>query len=225
MEKHELPFEGKYSYEHAKSYYIKHQSARRHLTTWLEGLMIKRAARMAGNPKVILDLPCGFGRLWPAMIATGAMKISAADKSAGMLQVAKEMTPSNILSHVMCMLSTATEIELPDKSVDSVFCMRLLHHINDKNYRLAMYHSFQRVARDTVVVSLWSQNSMRYYSNTKHKIREGKNSDTAERKGDRHFFNVQEMEAEFIEGGFEIIGHIDMLPYISPWRAYVLKVK
>ena len=183
--------------------------------------MIKRAARMAGNPKVILDLPCGFGRLWPAMIATGATKIIAADKSAGMLQVAKEMTPPNILSHVTCMPSTATEIELADKSVDSVFCMRLLHHINDKNYRLAIYHSFQRVARDTVVISLWSQNSARYQRNK----REDKRADSGVRKGDRYFFDVQEMEAEFIEGGFEIIGHTDMLPYISPWRAYILRVK
>ncbi len=225
MEKHELPFEHKYSYEHSKNYYIKHQSARRYLTTWLEGLMIQRAARMAGKPKVILDLPCGFGRLWPAMIATGATNIIAADKSAGMLQVAKEMTPPNILSHVTCVPSTATEIELRDKSVDSVFCMRLLHHINDKNYRLAMYHSFQRVARDTVVISLWSQNSARYESNRKNKIREGKTLDAVTRRGDRYFFNIEEMEAEFIEGGFEIIGHTDMLPYLSPWRTYVLRVK
>lgn len=221
MEKHELPFESKYSYQHAKNYYVKHQSARRHLTTWLEGLMIKRAARMAGNPKVILDLPCGFGRLWPAMIATGATKIIAADKSAGMLQVAKEMTSPNILSHVTHMPSTVTEIELADKSIDSVFCMRLLHHINDKNYRLAIYHSFQRVARDTVVISLWNQNSAPYQRDQ----RKSKRADSAVHKGDRYFFNVQEMEAEFIEGGFEIIGHIDMLPYISPWRTYVLKVK
>lgn len=225
MEKHELPFEDKYSYENSKNYYIKHQSTKRHFTTWLEGLMIKRAARIAGNPKVILDLPCGFGRLWPAMIATGATKIIAADKSAGMLQVAKEMIPSNILSHVTCIPSTATEIELPDKSIDSIFCMRLLHHINDKNYRLAIYHAFQRVARDTVVISLWSHNSMRYQSNKKNKIREGKKPEELTRRGDRYFFNVQEMEAEFIEGGFEIIGHTDMLPYISPWRTYVLRVK
>lgn len=221
MEKHELPFENKYSYKHSKNYYIKHQSARRHLTTWFEGLMIKRAARIAGNPKVILDLPCGFGRLWPAMIATGATKIIAADKSTGMLQVAKEMAPANILSHVTCIPSTATEIELADKSVDSVFCMRLLHHINDKNYRLAIYHSFQRVARDTVVISLWNQNSARYQRNK----RKGKIANSGVHKGDRYFFNVQEMEAEFIEGGFEIIGHTDMLPYVSPWRTYVLRVK
>lgn len=224
MEKNQLSFEDKYSYEHSKGYYSKHQSFRKHLTTWFEGRMVKRASGIAGNPKVILDLPCGFGRLWPALIATGATKIIAADKSTGMLQVAKEMTPAEVLSRVTCIASTATEIELPDKSVDSIFCMRLLHHIHDKNYRLAIYHSFQRVARDTVVVSLWSQNSARYQRNKYKKSRDGKKPEEAVRKGDRYYFNIQEMEAEFIEGGFEIIGHTDMLPYISPWRTYVLKV-
>ncbi len=221
MGKHELPFESKYSYEHSKNYFIKHQSARRRLTTWLEGLMIKRAWHIAGKPKVILDLPCGFGRLWPALIATGATKIIAADKAEGMLQVAKEMTSADILSRVTCMPSTATEIELADKSVDSVFCMRLLHHIPDKNYRLAMYHSFARVARETVVISLWIQNCARYQFNRNA----AKRGDNGVRKGDRYFFNVQEIEAEFIEAGFEILGHVDMMPYISPWRTYVLKVK
>lgn len=218
MSEHELPFENKYTYEHSKKYYTKHQGFKRRLFTAIERMMAARALKIAGNPKIILDLPCGFGRFWPTLIASGATKIIATDKSVGMLQVAKEVNPAEVLSHVTCMPSTATEIDLPDKSVDSVFCMRLLHHISDKNYRLAIYHSFQRVARETVVVSLWSSLSVRYKT---AKVPD----DVDIREVNRHFFDIKEIEAEFIEAGFEIIGHTDMLPYVSPWRTYVLKVK
>ncbi len=218
MSKYELPFENKYNYAHAKKYYYKHQKLRKRLTTFIERQMAARALRMAGNPKVILDLPCGFGRFWPTLIASGATQIIAIDKSAGMLQVAQEVNLPSILSHITCMSSTATEIDLPDKSVDSVFCMRLLHHISDKNYRQEIYKSFQRVARETVVISLWSQKSARYH-------RESLPLDVDLRTVNRHFFEPHEIEAEFKENGFDIIGYTEAFPYISPWRTYVLKVK
>lgn len=219
MSDHELPFENKYTYQHCQRYYRKHQGFRRRLFTLVERWMASRALRIAGNPQTILDLPCGFGRFWPTLIASGAKKIIAADKSTNMLQVAKEVNPPSILSHITCMFSTATEIDLADKSVDSIFCMRLLHHISDKNYRLAIYHSFQRVARDTVIISFWSKHSARY-GRTKQLP-----PDVDLREVNRHFFDVKEIEAEFLEAGFEIVGHVDMFPYISPWRTYVLKVK
>lgn len=219
MTQYELPFENKYSYEHAKKYYRKHQGLRRRLATTIECRMATRALRLAGNPKVILDLPCGFGRFWATLIGSGAEQIIAADKSMGMLQVGKEVNAANILARVTFLPSTATEIDLADKSVDSVFCMRLLHHISDKDYRMAIYRSFQRVARDSIVISFWNKNSLRH-------SREHKPAAHVDiREVNRHFFNPGEIEAEFIAAGFEIAGYVDMLPYLSPWRTYVLKVR
>lgn len=217
MTEYELPFENKYTYEHAKKYYKKHQGLRNQLFTAIECIMVKRALRLAGWPKVILDLPCGFGRFWKELITSRAEQIIVADKSMGMLKVAKEVNSEHILARTTFLLSTAMEIGLPDKSVDAVFCMRLLHHISDKSYRMAIYHSFQRVARESVLISLWNENSFRHSTNKKptHKdIREV----------NRHFFNMNEIEAEFRAAGFKIIGYVDMLPYLSPWRTYVLKV-
>lgn len=217
MSKYELPFEGKYTYGHAKKYYRKHQGLRRYLFTLIERWMAARALRIAGRPKTILDLPCGFGRFWPTLIANGATQIIAADKSAGMLQTAQEVNPPEVLSKIQCMPSTATEIDLPDKSVDCIFCMRLLHHISDKNYRLAIYRSFQRVARETVVISLWSQKSARFQRTTLP-------PDVDLREVNRHFFDAEEIEAEFKEAGFQIKGYTEAVPYFSPWRTYVLGV-
>jgi ubiquinone/menaquinone biosynthesis C-methylase UbiE len=218
MSIYELPFENKYNYAHSKKYYDKHQRLRKRLSTLVERWMAARALRMAGNPKTILDLPCGFGRFWPTLIASGATQIIAADKSAEMLQVAQEVNSSSILSHITCMSSTATEINLSDKSVDTILCMRLLHHISDKNYRQEIYNSFRRVARDTVVISLWSKKSIRYHKTSLP-------SDVDLREVNRHFFDPQEIESEFKENGFDIIGYTEACPYLSPWRTYVLKIK
>ncbi len=220
MTSHELPFESKYTYEQAKSYYRKHQLQwRKRLATAIESMMARRALRIAGHPKTVLDLPCGFGRFWPTLIAAGTDKIIAADKSAGMLQVAQESNLPAVLTRVTCIPSTATEIDLPDKSVDSIFCMRLLHHISDKEYRFAIYRAFQRVAKDTVVASFWMKNSLR------HKRRGTLDPTVDLRQVNRHFFSHEELQAEFIAAGFDILGHTDMLPYFSPWRTYVLKIK
>ena len=45
------------------------------------------------------------------------------------------------------------------------------------------------------------------------------------RKINSHFIDHETLMSEFAEAGFEVIGHTDMFPYISPWRTYVLKIK
>ena len=58
----ELQFSRKYDQKHAKDYYFKHQRGlRRRLTNRREQAMARKALVLAGNPRVILDLPCGAG--------------------------------------------------------------------------------------------------------------------------------------------------------------------
>jgi ubiquinone/menaquinone biosynthesis C-methylase UbiE len=211
---HKLAFEDRYSYDYAKHYYHRHK--RGGLTGFsnkLEQRMAAKALSMADNPNIVMDLPCGAGRFWGTLLNNGVQKIIAVDQSEGMIRVCQEMTPVNHLKKIELLQGDAKKIPMPDKSVDTLFCMRLLHHIDVKSYRLEIYKEFQRVARKNVCISYWVDGNLKSAINLR---RPHKN---------QNYMNQATLEAEFIEAGFEIIGHVDMLPLYSPWRTYVLQIK
>lgn len=219
--KHALPFEEKYSYQRALHYYHRHQAKPyRRLATWLERRMLAKALELAGSPKVVLDLPCGAGRFLSTILAAGAHHILAADLSEGMLQVAKEKSSPKVLAHTDFLKSNAGAIDLPDKSVDSICCMRLLHHIGIADYRATIYKELARVARETVCVSTWVNGNYRNYRSSK----KTKHITQHATQINRHCFDAELQEQEFINAGFKMIGYVDMLKYYMPWRTYVLAV-
>ena len=81
--------------------------------------------------------------------------IFAADNSADMLAIAEAAQPLEVVKRVETFQTSAFAIDMGDNAVDSIFCMRLLHHIADPAHRLAMLREFHRVTRDTLIVSLW----------------------------------------------------------------------
>ena len=54
-------------------------------------------------------------------------------------------------------------IDLPDKTVDNTVCIRLMHHIYDKEFRLAIYKELQRVSNKTVCISYWVEGNYKSY--------------------------------------------------------------
>lgn len=210
---HKLAFEDRYSYEYSKHYYERHKrGGLKRISNNLEQRMASRALLLAGNPQTVLDLPCGAGRFWETLLKNGVKKIIGMDQSAGMIQVCQEMTPPEQLKHIELIEGDAKHIPLPDNAVETVFSMRLLHHIDVKSYRLELYKEFQRVAAKTVCISYWVDGNLKSAINLR---RSHKN---------QNYLNQALLEAEFKEAGFEIIGHVDLLPLYSPWRTYVLKV-
>ena len=73
------------------------------------------------------------------------------------------VTDKEIVSKITLLELNATHIDLPDDSVDSVLCMRLMHHIHDPQHRLIMYKEMQRVARHTVCISNWVDGNYKSY--------------------------------------------------------------
>src|SRR5690606_9377486 len=51
---------------------------------------------------------------------------------------------------------------LPDRSVDLVINMRLMHHLSTEALRLAMLSELARVTRDRAVVTFFSTHAWRY---------------------------------------------------------------
>ena len=209
---YDAAFDARYTYEYAMAYYLRHKKGFFHVVSnILEQRMARKALKMANFPSTIVDLPCGAGRFWNTLIQSGALSISGIDRSAGMLQVCKEMTDPKILQYVNLQEGDAANIPLKNKAVEALICMRLLHHINDRTVREQMYKEFQRVAKKYVLISFWVDGNLKSFRN---QGRPGKN----------RYMPVQELEAELKESGFKIVGKVDMLPGYLPWRLYVLSV-
>jgi ubiquinone/menaquinone biosynthesis C-methylase UbiE len=216
-----LAFSDKYDRAHSEHYFKKHQDGlSRRLSHWRDVELARKALRLAGDPLKVLDLPCGAGRFWPMLLENPERKVIGADNSADMVAVARAATPLALLQRIETLQTSAFAIDLLDQSVDSVFCMRLLHHIEQPEHRLAMLREFKRVTRDTVIVSLWVDGN---YKAWKRARLEHNRQDKG--PGNRFVIPAAKAEGEFREAGFRVLGHYDFLPRYAMWRVYVLQVK
>jgi ubiquinone/menaquinone biosynthesis C-methylase UbiE len=161
---------------------------------WRDEQVARKALVLAGQPGLVLDVPCGVGRFWPLLAEKDNRVIIAADSSLEQIQAACRLQPADVLKRVRPIVTSAFDIDLPDNAVDSIFCMRLMHLISDPVHRLELLREFQRVTRDTVVMSVWAD------SRSKAMI-----------------------EAEFAQSGLHIVHRIDTIPFYAMWRVYVLR--
>jgi len=219
MVKPELEFSAKYTLKHSRHYHEKHRrTIGRRLSNWREQQMAAQALSLAGNPAVILDLPCGTGRFWPLLASKTRHTILAADNSESMLAVAREVNPPELLARVKLFQSSAFDIQLDDNSVDQVFSMRLLHHITQPQDRLALLKEFHRVSRQTVAISLWVDGNYKALRRRKLEARR-----TYKTYQNRIVMGRRQIESEFAQAGFTIAGHCDFLKFYAMWRLYVLQ--
>ena len=214
-----LPFSVKYDAAHSQAYLEKHRTGIRRLTSnFLEQRMARKALRIAGNASSVLDLPCGTGRFWELLFSRGIIELLAADYSRDMLDVARRTRPSIQLAKTKLLQTSAFAIDLPDRSVDLVFCMRLMHHIGEAEDRRKILREFARVTRGYTLVSLWIDGN--YQASRRRRLERTRDRT---RFQNRYVTQPGQFEADAVSAGHEVIGHVDLLPGISMWRTYVLK--
>jgi ubiquinone/menaquinone biosynthesis C-methylase UbiE len=219
----ELEFSRKYDQTHAHQYFHKHQgSFARRASHWRDVQMARHALKVAGDPGLVLDLPCGAGRFWPLLAENPNRQILAADNSSDMLEIAIASQPADVLKRIKAFRTSAFAIDLGDSAVDCIFSIRLLHHIEKSEHRLAMLREFHRVSRDTVILSLWVDGN---YKAWKRKRLEKKRATRGRSSQNQNRFVVarEVIEKEFRQAGFNIIDHQDFLPGYAMWRTYVLR--
>ncbi len=219
----ELEFSRKYDHAHSARYYRKHRDglARRLSHAW-DTRLARKALALAGNPGRVLDLPCGAGRFWPLLAEREDREILAADNSSDMIGIALAHAPAHIVSRVRAFRTSAFAIELPDRSVDSIFCMRLLHHVRDSEHRLAMLREFHRVSRDSVILSLWVDGNYKAWKRARLERRRA-GSGKVGTNANRFVVPREVIEQEFAQAGFTVQSHLDFLPGYAMWRVYVLR--
>lgn len=218
-----LEFSNKYIPKHAQEYLQKHQDGlARKLSHLRDEQLARKALALAGEPGLVLDLPCGAGRFWPLLAEKTNRVIIGADNSPAMLDVAMGSQPADVVKRVQPLHTSAFDIDLPDNAVDSIFCMRLLHHIGDAAHRIALLREFQRVSRDSVIVSLWVDGNFKAW---KRKRLEQKRQEKGGQGGyqNRFVLPVVTVEDEFRQAGFRIQEHLDFIPLYAMWRVYVLR--
>nr|WP_064494701.1 class I SAM-dependent methyltransferase [Pseudomonas chengduensis] len=219
----ELDFSRKYDFEHAQQYLHKHQDGlSRRLSHWRDVQVARRALQMADEPNLVLDLPCGAGRFWPMLCEQPNRVIFAADNSADMLTTARAAQAPEVVARVTSFRTSAFAIDLGANAVDCIFCIRLLHHIESSEHRLAILREFHRVSRDTVIVSLWVDGNYKAWKRQRLEARRAAQGRAAENQN-RFVVARSTLEDEFRQAGFNMLGHLDFLPGYAMWRTYVLR--
>ncbi|MBU1329498.1 MAG: class I SAM-dependent methyltransferase [Gammaproteobacteria bacterium] len=219
----ELEFSRKYDQDHAQQYLHKHQDGlARRLSHWRDVQVARQALKQVDEPNLVLDLPCGAGRFWPLLSEQPNRVILAADNSADMLATARAAQPKAVVARVNTFKTSAFAIDLGDKAVDCIFCIRLLHHIESAEHRLAILREFHRVSRDSLIVSLWVDGNYKAWKRRRleqRRLTEGR----APQHGNRFVIARKVIESEFRQAGFHIVGHQDFLPGYALWRTYTLR--
>lgn len=219
----ELDFSRKYDFEHAQQYLHKHQNGLfRRLSHWRDVQVARRALQLADQPNLVLDLPCGAGRFWPMLCEQPNRVIFAADNSADMLATARAAQAPEVVARVNSFRTSAFAIDLGANAVDCIFCIRLLHHIESAEHRLAILREFHRVSRDTVIVSLWVDGNYKARKRRRLEARRAAQGRAAQNQN-RFVVPRKTLEDEFRQAGFAILGHLDFLPGYAMWRTYVLR--
>jgi len=213
----ELEFARQHAREHARACPAKcPDSLARRLALAREKQWVRQALKLAGEPGLVLDLPCGAGRFWPVLAERGNRVILAADPSQEMLEHCVVHHGDDVLSRIRTFQSSVFAIGLPENAVDCIFCMQLFQHVSDRQHRMAMLREFHRVSRDTVILSLCMDGKLMAW-------RHRRQAQTDSQDPPRVLFSKAQIEGEFREAGFEILGHRDFLPGYAPRRLYVLR--
>ncbi len=220
-DKPEYEFSEKYNETHAKKYFDKHESGGfwRSLSNFREHQIVRKALKIAGDPKTLLDMPCGTGRFWDVLVEDPDRIIHVSDNSQDMINAGLKYRPEEIVKRIKSSFQgSAFDLPVEDNFVENVFCIRLIHHIGDHDDRLKLLTELQRVTSSTVIISLWVDGNFKAWKRKRHEAKRKKHN-----YQNRFVIPVKTIEDEFKQAGFEIIDHLDFIPYHSMWRTYVLK--
>ncbi len=214
-----LPFSNKYSATHAKDYFEKHNDGFwRKLSNWRDHCIAEKALALADNPKNVLDIPCGTGRFWALLAKQPDRTIHACDYSQNMIDTALQHRPAEIVQRINAFQGSAFALPVPDNFTDTVFCIRLIHHIGEHEDRLKLLTELQRVTSSTIIISLWVDGNVKSWRRKRLEARRGKRA-----YQNRFVIPAKQIESEFASLGLSVEAKLDFMPFFSMWRTYILK--
>lgn len=219
LDSSQLEFAEKYNESHAKAYFHKHsQGLARKLSNWHDQQIARKALAIAGNPLSVLDVPCGTGRFWDVLTENPERIVFASDNSQKMIDIGLQYRENQLTQKIQTFQASAFSLPVNDNYVNTIFCIRLLHHIGQSEDRLKLLKEFHRVTKSTVIVSLWVDGNYKAWKRKKLE-----SSRTKRQYQNRFVIPQQIIEKEFLEAGFRIKANLDFLPKYAMWRTYILE--
>lgn len=145
--------------EGAESYATKYDlELHKRISSYFERRAVERALERAGvKDGLILDVPCGAGRL-TEVLAPFARRIVSADYSPTMVKVHKRRHGDR---HPDALVADSFRLPFRDRTFDVVYSARLSHHIGDEALRLAYLREVLRVAKGWTIVTIFDSRSLK----------------------------------------------------------------
>jgi SAM-dependent methyltransferase len=123
-----------------------------------EWRIIRRHLEKVGRSRVVLELPCGGGRVTPSF-AHFTDFIIEADIAIGQVRYARATT--TLATPRAWMTASAFHIPLRDAGVDGAICIRLAHHLPTAAERERLFRELMRVSRRFVIVTFFDHYSLK----------------------------------------------------------------
>jgi ubiquinone/menaquinone biosynthesis C-methylase UbiE len=142
------------------------KSLARRLSNRLELRMAIHALGDVGRSDAVLDVPCGAGRLVPALLPR-VRKLVCVDVARAMLGEARsaEMSAAQrserSAARPIFVRASVFDLPFPNAAFDVAVCWRLLQHFADGADRRKLILELARVARRAVVLSFWDAGTFR----------------------------------------------------------------
>lgn len=111
------------------------------------------------NNSLIIDIPCGSGRLSEILSQSGQRNYLGIDSSQKMLDAALSDHPS-----LQYQLGNVLDIPVANNVASLVLCMRLLHHVELSVERISILQELARASSKWVAVSFYRQECFRVFS-------------------------------------------------------------
>jgi SAM-dependent methyltransferase len=126
------------------------------ISTWREFGLLDRMLRNQGRCNVLLDLPCGGGRLSLSMARYADLLIEA-DVALGQLRYGR--VHGRVPTRQVWMTASGFHIPLRDASVDGTVCARLNHHLPTEAERERLVRELLRVSKRFLIMSFFDYHS------------------------------------------------------------------
>jgi ubiquinone/menaquinone biosynthesis C-methylase UbiE len=130
---------------------------------------IARALAQIPPGALVLDLPCGAGRMYPLLKELG-LNVVSADSSEFMVNHARqeieELPPSHNQQQDRFQVADIFQTGFANNQFDAVVCNRLFHHFPDPQIRQKALRELARICSGPIVVSFFSNvatDAWKYY--------------------------------------------------------------
>jgi SAM-dependent methyltransferase len=124
----------------------RNERRRGHDPRLVQRLLARAVRERGGAPALVLDVPCGTGRLRATLEGFG--RYVGADVSPEMLARARELGPG-------CLRAEAERLPFADGAFEIVLCCRLLHHLRDERRFERVVAELARVSSRWIVASFF----------------------------------------------------------------------